>query len=246
MQWRFKKLKKGRMNIVKNNKNTLWRACESLEFNVFKACNYIDASDRKRLDDFDKYQVSIFAAAQNSSGRVTGLLRLIFNTSSDMQMSYFPTLDHAKVIEKEEYRHPGYEKRKTAQEDGKTLLIYNNAYEKLMCLTAATCMDWATMAILPENRDAITSTALLSRTILLGWERGVRYALAAIDHPLYLKFRERGLPFQAIGPSVHYWGSITTPVIMDMHRIPKKSTEIVYSSHTTQRESLKVIYETAS
>lgn len=214
MEWRFRKLENGCINIVKKRKHTLWDECESLEFNVFNMCNYIDPIGRNRLDDFDRYKTSVFIAAKDANYQLKGALRLIFNDSNDMQQSYFPTIDNALIVERTSLMKTNGK--------GNKLIIFRDMYEEMSNLAASECLDFATMAILPRHRDYRTSVALISRAIFEGWERSVRYGLSAVHTPLYIKFKQRGLPFRSLGPSVQYWGSPTTPGIMDMYAIPKK------------------------
>ncbi len=221
MEWRFRKAKTGKTNIVTSRKDPLWHQCECVEFRVFQDCNYIDPTGRQRLDDFDQYQSSIFVAAGDMSCGVTGTMRLVFNTSSDMQQAYFPTLDRAMVIERPFHSRTHGIAPGIREKEGQILLIYRKMYEKIMGLPATQCADVATMAILPGKRDARASRAMITRSLLVGWERSIRYALGAIDTRFYIKLKQRGIPLQDLGPSIHYWGSPTTPILLDIYKIPK-------------------------
>ena len=214
MEWQFKPLPKGKMTVVSSHIDPMWRKCEDLEFQVFSACRYIDPGGRRRLDDFDGYKRCLFIAAQDAAAQISGIIRLVFNPARSMNKGAFPTLNHARILP------PGRQFPEDKAADGKTLFLHRKRYEWVMGLGARKIMDFATMAIDPRSRDAATSVALLSRAVFKGFERSVRYGMAAIDTPFYEKLRHRGLPFEAIGPSVHYWGSSTTPCIMDMYRVP--------------------------
>jgi len=174
-------LKKGKTNIVTSRKDPLWDQCECLEFRVFQDCGYIDPAGRQRLDDFDQYQSSVFVAARDENCGVAGTMRLVFNTSSDMQQAYFPTLDRAMVIERPFYGQTHGIAPGISEKEGQPLLIYRKMYEKVMGLAATQCGDVATMTILPGKRDAWASRAMITRSLLIGWELSIRYALAAVD-----------------------------------------------------------------
>jgi len=57
------------------------------------------------------------------------------------------------------------------------------------------------------------------------------YALAAIDTPFYGKLKARGLPFEALGPSVPYWGSPSTATFADAYQVLKGFGKLLIAGH---------------
>ncbi|MEH0021281.1 MAG: hypothetical protein V6Z89_16625 [Desulfobacter sp.] len=223
MKWQFKREKKISTKVLNSSKSPLWNQCEELEFNVFSDCNYINLSEHKRINTFDKYQISLLIAAIRAiDRRLTGVVRVVCNINSDMQKEYFPTIDHADIIERPaDSLAERYLLKQMKNRDRNKLIIFRDRYEEVMSLAASRCMDFSTFAILPEYRDAKTSNALITRTIFLSWERSVRYALTALDTQIYTKFKQRGLPVKALGPSAYYWGSPTIATLSDLYAAPK-------------------------
>ncbi|HCY83756.1 MAG TPA: hypothetical protein DHV36_01325 [Desulfobacteraceae bacterium] len=216
MKWRFNPPWRNETRIVASSRDPFWQRCEHLEFKVFSDCQYIQGNGLQRIHAFDRYQRSVFVASGCGQDDISGVIRLIFNNGRDMKKSYFPTLSGARLI----HRSDGG--RAASENNSDRLLIYKDRYTAdLLSLPADGCVDVSTMSVLPEKRDASISRSLITRAILLAWEMSVRYALGAIDTRFLEKLLSRGLPFVPIGPSVPYWGSPTTPVLMDTYRIPK-------------------------
>ena len=215
MRWQFRRPWRKGTRIVASPRERLWQKCEQLEFKIFSDCNYINDNGRNRLHEFDGFQRSVFIASGREVGTLTGTMRLVFNNGTNMEKSYFPTLANARLIGTPD------DGRFSVEKNQNQLLIYEDSYARLCALPATGCVDVSTMAVLPENRDTSVSGDLISRAIFLAWEMSVRYALGAIDTRFLKKVLQRGLPFVPLGPAVHYWGSPTTPVLLDTYRVPK-------------------------
>lgn len=214
MAWQFNPTDLFCIKVMSDVQDPLWQLCEQLEFNVFRECHYVAPYEQGRLDDFDRFQRSVFVASVDGKGGVTGSMRLVFHQAVDMQKTYFPTLGTAQIK-----KWPEREQR-YLERDLDCLILYPEMYDRVMALPASSCVDVSTMTILREQRNAKISRAIITRATFLAWEMSVRYALGAIDTLLLSKLIQRGMPFHALGPSVVYWGSPTTPVIMDTHHIP--------------------------
>jgi hypothetical protein len=46
-----------------------------------------------------------------------------------------------------------------------------------------------------------------------------RYAIATIDSPFYEKLKQRNLPWEDLGRPVVYWGSETSPALIDGYQL---------------------------
>ncbi|MCG8615856.1 MAG: hypothetical protein MI802_06535 [Desulfobacterales bacterium] len=218
MAWELNQLLKKGAHIITSCDDPLWGDCETLEFEVFKACNYIEHTGKYRIDDFDDYQASVFVLSKGRDLAVTGASRLVLNSSKDMQPGYFPTLACGKCLERS-HRSPAYVPG-GSREGKQTLFFYPEAWENILKIPARRCLDAATMAVAPEQRDTKAWGTITSRTLTFAWEHSIRYLMLAADSRVFEKLLHRGLPFAPLGPAVEYWGSPTIPALLDTYRVP--------------------------
>lgn len=196
------------MRIVKQG-NDLWRACESLEYEVFTDpdIGYYDPNDEGRIPDFDVFGRQEFVTAL-VDGVVVGVLRLMYSDETTMREGLFQTYDHRGEIginrERERY---------------------------LQALAPRRMVDLSSIAVTPAVRNSLASQAIITRTIQRIWETGRRYSLACIDTPFLGKLKARGLDFQDLGPSIHYWGSLSTAAILDTYSVPTGRDRLSISLH---------------
>jgi hypothetical protein len=210
--WPIKKQENIKVIIVKPKDSGLWKLCEELEYNTFRECDYVPKSPSKRIKDFDVYSPMEFLVAfvgdnkNYDERRIAGVVRLVYSPhAKKMDEGLFPTIDHAKELN-----------------------IYPEKLEELMKMDPRTFIDISTMSISKDKRDAKASKALITGIMMHGWEQPrLKYALAAIDTPFYEKLKERHLPFEDIGPSTMYWGSMTTPTFINASKIPTGIEKIV-------------------
>jgi len=70
--------------------------------------------------------------------------------------------------------------------------------------------------------------AINARTVTRVWEQPpLRYCFGAPDHKYYSRYKDKGLPITELGPSVHYWGSPTIPILIDLNRALKGIQKII-------------------
>ncbi len=191
------------VTTVARTDETLYRCCESLEYRVFVESGYVEENPDGRIAALDRYPHHVFLAALTGDRafpperRLSGVMRIITAPHArKMGPGLFPTLDH-----------------------GSELRIDPEKLARIMRMDPRRFIDIATMAIPGENRDARTSTALITELMQRVWGMPpLRYALAAIDTVFYEKLKARDLPFADLGPSVLYWGSPSTATIGDSYR----------------------------
>ena len=176
-----------RTQVVKQG-SELWDACEQVEYDIFTASDvgYFPENDCRRIPDFDHFGRQEFIAVSRS-GRIVGVMRLVYAEGSRLGTGMFQTYDHRAELN-----------------------IFPDKDHYLGSLDPRKVVDLTTMAIDRGERDARASKALITGTIRRIWETGRRYALACIDTPFCRKLKGRALDFQDLGPSTYYWGSPTT------------------------------------
>ncbi len=183
----------------------LWSACEGVEHDVFAApdTGYLPANDDRRISDFDHLGRQEFVAATRS-GRVVGVIRLVYTEEPSFGPGRFPTYDHRQELN-----------------------VFPDRERYLESLDPRKVVDLTTMAIDRHERDVRVYRALITRTIRRIWETNRRHVLACIDTPFYRKLQRRALDFEDLGPSTYYWGSPTTACILDTYSIPKGAERLL-------------------
>ena len=195
----------------------LYRRCEALEYAVFLAAGYVAENPAGRIDALDRYPHQAMLAALTGDRQrpgeerpLAGVMRVIHAPRArTMGPGLFPTVDHARELR-----------------------IAPEKLARVMAVDPRRCIDVATMAIAGGQRDGRASRALITEIMRDVWGRPpLRYALAAIDTPFYGKLKARGLPFEALGPSVPYWGSPSTATFADSYQVLKGFGKLVIAGH---------------
>ncbi len=229
-KWDFLKSERIRLQIVRFSDYKMWRACEKLEYEIFLESGYISASDDQRINEFDRFNNMEFVAVMVIKNenvpfekRLSGAVRVIYGSDDRKTIQeQFPTLLHAKRLNYSYQEALSDPKLKPPYENNQSLWLYSNHYDRVLKLDPRKCIDIAAMAIIPSRRDGNISKILVTGVLLRGWEQSpIRYAIAAADETFYKKIKERNLPFEALGPSIMYWGSPTIPTLVDSFEIPK-------------------------
>jgi len=198
---------------VTRQDGALHRRCEVLEYQVFVDSGYVEENPEGRIAEFDRYPHQAFLAALTGDRklppeerRLSGAVRIVYAPEARvMGPGLFPTMDHAEELK-----------------------IDTEKLAKIMAMNPRRFIDISTMSISKEKRDTRASKALITWIMTHGWEMPpLRYALAGIDTAFYEKLKARDLPFEEIGPSVPYWGSLTTATFIDSYRIPKGLLKLV-------------------
>jgi hypothetical protein len=235
-KWTFEKAKRIELQVVTKSDEWLWRECEKLEYDVFFDCGYIPASDDQRFNRFDRYDNMEFMAAfviENGKTQcqkhLSGLVRVVYSSDPIKPLAeQFPTLLHARLLDFSSREALDNQRLKPPSEETQYVWLYSDQNDRISKLDPRRCIDLATMAILPDWRDGKTSKALTTAVLLRGWEKPpVRYALGVMDEPFFLKAIERNLPFEALGPSVMYDGSLSIPVLIDSYKIPRGFQKLI-------------------
>jgi ornithine decarboxylase len=206
------------IKIVQTENHDLWSKCEALEYDVFYAEGYVDYNPEKRIPDFDKFEKKEFIAALEND-LLVGAMRVIYSEAGQMEKELFPTLDHARILDYSYEASVNNPQLKPPYEDNKTLWLYFDVYEKIRTLSPANTLDLSSMAIKRNRRDSSASKRIITNIMYRIWSQNKKYAFGAIDTTFYQKLKSRGLPFMDMGPSVMYWGTPTTPTLINTHEI---------------------------
>ena len=193
-----------RTQVVKQG-SALWAACEQVEYDVFTApdVGYLPENESRRIPDFDHFGRQEFIAVSRS-GRIVGVMRLVYAEGSRMGAGMFQTYDRRREL---------------------NIFPDQDCYLRTLC--PRDVVDLTSMAIDRGERDSRASKALISGTIRRIWETGRRHALACIDTPFCRKLQGRALAFQELGPSTYYWGSPTTACILDTYSVPRGAMRVL-------------------
>ncbi len=181
-----------------------WHRCESLEYQVFLESGYVEESPTGRIADFDRYASMEFLAAFTGDRQLplgqrilSGVVRLVYAPHArKMGPGLFPTIDHAEELE-----------------------IPPANLKRVLAMDPRRCFDIATMAIAKAKRDGRASKALITAIMMKVFKHPrLRYGFAAIDTPFYHKLKQRR-PFEDLGPSTMYMGSMSTATMVDSFRV---------------------------
>jgi hypothetical protein len=225
--------------IVKRSDILLWNSCEKTEYNIFFECGYTDESEKKRINDFDCYQKMEFIAAFNPGSKYKhqdtkplGVMRLVYTANQNvMKTDLFPTLQHSKKLGYTSYDAAIDLSLSPPFTDNDTLWLFSDKYDEVMKISPSKCVDLATIAVSEEGRNQKASVAVIARMITRIWEQyPIRYAFVAMDTEVYNRWKERDVPpgvHIPLGPSVQYWGSPTTPILMDSFFYPRGLQKVV-------------------
>jgi len=194
MAWKLEK--KIAVHVVKPG-DALWEECLMTEYQVFVDSQYISENPQKRLIAYDSYSPVEFICG-TVGDEIAGTMRIVYAPDhSKMKFSLFPTID-------------SHEK----------LRFFPGKLDDCMAMDPRQCIDIAAMAVKPEHRNSLTSSALVNKIIKNLWSsETLRYAFAAIDTPFFEKLQSRGIPFESLSTSTMYWGPYTTAGILDFERI---------------------------
>jgi hypothetical protein len=186
---------------------TFRHRCESLEYRIFLESGYVEANPAERIADFDPYASMEFLAAFTGDRHLpldrrtlSGVVRLVYAPlARRMGPGLFPTIDHAEELG-----------------------IPTGILNRILAMNPRRCFDIATMAVSREDRDGRASKALIGAILVrvLGLPR-LRHCFATIDTSFYRKLKERRLPFEDLGPSAMFMGSMSTAAMIDVFRIPR-------------------------
>ncbi len=159
-------------------------------------------------------------------------MRIVYaSNGSKMKKEMFPTLHDAKVLHYTSHDAVNDASLKPPYEDNKTLWLYLDKFDEALALNPSRCIDMATLAVSEEGRRLKASIAIISRMISRIWEQPpIRYAFVAMDTEVYDRWKVRDVPHgvhKPLGPSVKYWGSPTTPILMDSFMYPRGFRKLV-------------------
>ena len=229
-KWTFEKSKHIELQIARFSDHSLWRDCEKLEYDVFLESGFVQESDDQRISLFDRYDNMEFFAAfvidkekAQFKKRLSGVARVIYASDERKNINeQFPTLFHAKRLNYSSREAFDDTKLTSLGEDNKTLWLYSDEYDRVMKLDPRACIDLASIAVIPSRRDGEIPKVITIAVLLRSWERPpIRYGFGAVDEIFLKKIIERNLPFEALGPSVMYWGSPCVATLVDSFKIPR-------------------------
>jgi hypothetical protein len=190
--------------IVTPHDKELWNKCERLEYSVFQECGYISENTEQRLVDYDSYSPTEIIAAfdvEASDNPLVGIWRMIYSPNEKkMRHGLFPTLDSPDKLK-----------------------LYPDALPRLVKMNPKQFVDLSAAAIDIKYRTGEVSKALFKRVMSRAWEKPpVIYGLGAPDTHWLERVLKRGYPLEILGPSSMYWGSYTTPILIDTYTLIKK------------------------
>lgn len=229
-KWSFSKRGNIDIKIVKPFDQPLWNKCERLEYEIFRACDYVPISAECRIDDFDCYPTMEFLAAFEKSAqksyiekRLFGTLRVVYSPrEKKIKKESFPTLNHAKRLDYNSNESQQGSKLKPPYEDNETLWLYADIYDWLMSCDPRKFVDWAAMAVTKEGRDIKATANLLGRAVRRAWgQPPIKYCFVAADLDIAKRYKEKIPQIVDLGPPVQYWGSKTLPFLVNLYQLPK-------------------------
>lgn len=238
-KWPPNKLWQFDVKVIKRSDVLLWNCCENFEYTVFCECGYISESGNKRIDDFDCYGKMEFLAAftpgstsTHKESKPLGIMRLVYaSNAGSMKKDSFPTLRHSRKLDYSSYDAMVDLSLIPPFEDNETLWLYADKYDDVKKINPSRCVDLATIAVSEEGRNQKASIAIITRMITRIWEQPpIRYAFVAMDTEVYNKWKVRNVPHGVhtpLGPSAQYWGSSTTPILMDSFLYPRGIQKII-------------------
>lgn len=238
-RWPPKKFWRLNVKVIERSDALLWNCCEEIEYTIFFECGYLCESENKRINDYDCYEKMEFIAAFTPDSKVEfeerkplGIMRLVYASNGNvMKKDVFPTLQHSKRLDYSSNEAILDPSLIPPFEDNKTLWLYSDKYDEAMRINPLRCVDLATIAVSEEGRNLKASIAIIRRMITRIWEQHpIRYAFVAMDTEVYDKWKVRDVPHGVhtpLGPSVQYWGSPTTPILMDSFLYPRGIQKIV-------------------
>jgi hypothetical protein len=229
-KWSFSKRRNIDIKIVKPFDQPLWNKCERLEYEIFRACDYVPISAECRIDDFDCYPTMEFLAAFEKSGKKSyiekklfGTLRVVYSPrEKKIKKESFPTLHHAKRLDYNSNESQQDYRLKPPYEDNETLWLYADIYDWLMSCDPRKFVDWAAMAVTKEGSDIKATANLLGRAVKRAWgQPPIKYCFVAADLHIAKRYKEKIPQIVDLGPPVIYWGSKTLPFLVDLYQLPK-------------------------
>lgn len=184
----------------------LWKKCELLEYQVFLDAGYIKENSHRRLVDYDRFENSEIIAVV-SDQEIVGTWRNIFAPNErKMRKGLFPTIDSAEELR-----------------------INQMHYEWLMGLNPQTIVDLSAAAIRRDFRNGKISNLLFQKVIrrVFG-SPPLRFGLGAPDAAVLKYYKKIGFYPLELGKPTLYWGSMTTPILIDTHRVLKSFPSAIF------------------
>ena len=163
------------------------RRVEELEYEVYVQAGYIAPNPHHRVLENDEYPDHLVVAAFFGDV-LAGSVRVVIDSQPQEDLFSLHCFDPFRV--------------------------WPWAEDMLQGVKAGGLMQIGTMVIREEFRGGAVCQAMLQRLIEIFVEARIHFAAATIDERFFKSLNARKVPLVPMGPTLHYMGSRTVPVLV--------------------------------